>query len=304
MSGPKLTTLKLPSVLDLEFLPDEKSPSERFSSSDENKPEQKIRLSDPETGKTWGFVVIDNTVRGPGLGGIRMAPDLTLLEVSRLARAMTLKNSAACLPLGGGKSGLTVDPVYFNSHPEIKKNLISLFADALFRIDGYISAPDMGTNEIDVQQIYERFSEKLGTFNHMRGGAGRPPEKGGIPIDDWGLTAHGLFAAAKTMQTLELGFPIKNARVVIQATPQRAAPVRAVVASLFRAWRYTIGAVIPDSCRFTPTCSRYAEEAVLRRGLIVGIALTLWRLLRCHPFSQGGYDPVVRSKPPCLPVAD
>jgi len=211
-----LTTLKLPSVLDLEFLPDEKSPSERFTSSDENKPEQKIRLSDPETGKTWGFVVIDNTVRGPGLGGIRMAPDLTLLEVSRLARAMTLKNSAACLPLGGGKSGLTVDPVYFNSHPEIKKNLISLFADALFRIDGYISAPDMGTNEIDVQQIYERFSEKLGTFNHMRGGAGRPPEKGGIPIDDWGLTAHGLFAAAKTMQTLELGFPIKNARVVIQ----------------------------------------------------------------------------------------
>ncbi|MCH8311441.1 MAG: Glu/Leu/Phe/Val dehydrogenase [Nitrospinae bacterium] len=211
-----MTPLKLPGAFDLEILPDAKSPSERFSSSDENTPEQKIRLSDPETGQAWGFVVIDNTVRGPGLGGIRMAPDLTLLEVSRLARAMTLKNSAACLPLGGGKSGLTVDPYFFQSHPHLKRKLISLFTDALFKIDSYIPAPDMGTNEIDIQQIYEKFSEKLGTFNHMRGGAGRPPEKGGIPIDDWGLTAHGLFAAARTMETLQGGFPIKNARVVIQ----------------------------------------------------------------------------------------
>jgi len=211
-----LTPLKLPGTFDLERLADAKPSSERFSYSDENPPEQKIRLSDPGTGQTWGFVVIDNTLRGPGFGGIRMAPDLTLLEVSRLACAMTLKNSAAFLPLGGGKSGLTVDPYFFQSHPDRKRDLISLFADALFKIDSYIPAPDMGTNEIDVQQIYEKFSEKLGTFNHMRGGAGRPPEKGGIPIDDWGLTAHGLFAAARTMETLQAGFPIKNARVVIQ----------------------------------------------------------------------------------------
>ncbi len=216
LSGRILTTFKLPAVFDLEILPDANSSSKRFSRSDENKPEQKIRLNDPKTGQTWGFVVIDNTVRGPGLGGIRMAPDLTLLEVSRLARAMTLKNSAACLPLGGGKSGLTVDPHFFQSHPSLKKELIRLFADALFKIDRYISAPDMGTNEIDVQQIYEIFSDKLGTSRHMRGGAGRPPEKGGIPIDDWGLTAHGLFTAAMTMETLAGGFPIKNARVVIQ----------------------------------------------------------------------------------------
>jgi len=211
-----LTTFKLPAVFDLEVLPAAKSSSERFPSSDENKPEQTIRLSDPETGQTWGFVVIDNTIRGPALGGIRMASDLTLLEVSRLARAMTLKNSAACLPLGGGKSGLTVDPYFFQSHPSLKRKLIRLFADALFKINRYISAPDMGTNEIDVQQIYEIFSDNLGTFHHMRGGAGRPPEKGGIPIDDWGLTAHGLFTAAVAMENLEGGFPIKNARVVIQ----------------------------------------------------------------------------------------
>ena len=211
-----LTTFKLPDAFNLKILPSAKSPSERFSSYDEYAPEQRIRLSDQATGQIWGFVVVDNTVRGPGLGGIRMASDLTLLEVSRLARAMTLKNSAACLPLGGGKSGLTIDPVIFQAHPHLKRKLINLFADALFKIDAYISAPDMGTNEIDVQQIYENFSKKLGTFNHMRGGAGRPPEKGGIPIDDWGLTAHGLFTAAKTMECLEGGFPIKNARVVIQ----------------------------------------------------------------------------------------
>jgi glutamate dehydrogenase/leucine dehydrogenase len=211
-----LTTLKLPSAFDIEILPNKGESSDRFSSSDENKPEQMIQLSDPETGQTWGFVVVDNTLRGPGLGGIRMAPDVTLLEVSRLARAMTLKNSAACLPLGGGKSGLAVDPYFFQLYPSLKRELISLLADALFRIDSYIPAPDMGTNEIDVQQIYENFSEKLGTFHHLRGGAGRPPEMGGIPIDDWGLTAHGLFAAARTMETLKGGFPIKNARVVIQ----------------------------------------------------------------------------------------
>lgn len=211
-----MTTPKLPGAFEIEIIQKMEGLSERFSSSDSHQPEQKIRLSDPETGQTWGYVVIDNTVRGPGLGGIRMAPDLTLLEVSRLARAMTLKNSAACLPLGGGKSGLTVNPGYFQSDPYLKRDLIGLLADALFEIDTYISAPDMGTNEVDVQQIYEIFSEKLGTFNHMRGGTGRPPEKGGIPIDDWGLTAHGLFTAARTLETLEGGFPIKNARVVIQ----------------------------------------------------------------------------------------
>jgi glutamate dehydrogenase (NAD(P)+) len=211
-----VTTPRLPDSFTLEILSDRNSSSERFSSFDESKAEKQIRLYDPETGHTWGYVVIDNTVRGPGLGGIRMASDLSLLEVSRLARAMTLKNSTACLPLGGGKSGLAVDPDFFKTKPDHKIKLIRLFADALFRIENYISAPDMGTNENDVQRIYDFFSEKLETSIHMRGGTGRPPENGGIPIDDWGLTAHGLFNAAKTMQTLDRGFPIKNARVVIQ----------------------------------------------------------------------------------------
>lgn len=210
-----LTALELPNRFDLEILP-EKSSSGRFSEYDEKPPEKKIRLNDSKTGKPWGFVVVDNTLRGPGLGGIRMAADVTLVEVSRLARAMTLKNSAACLPFGGGKSGLTVDPELFQTHPHLKRDLIDLFAEALFDVKSYIPAPDMGTNEDDIQQIYESFSEKLGTRNHLRGGAGRPPAKGGVPIDEWGLTAHGLFAAARTMERLDGGFPIQNSQVVIQ----------------------------------------------------------------------------------------
>jgi len=46
------------------------------------------------------------------------------------------------------------------------------------------------------------------------------------------------------------------------------------------------------SCRFTPTCSAYAIEAVEKHGAIKGTALSIWRVLRCNPFGKGGYDPV------------
>lgn len=69
--------------------------------------------------------------------------------------------------------------------------------------------------------------------------------------------------------------------------------------ALLRLWRGTVGRLLPDSCRFTPSCSHYAAEALLRRGPLVGTALAAWRLLRCNPLSKGGYDPVVASRPPC-----
>lgn len=46
------------------------------------------------------------------------------------------------------------------------------------------------------------------------------------------------------------------------------------------------------SCRFTPTCSAYCIEAVMEWGILIGLALTLWRVLRCNPFCPGGHDPV------------
>lgn len=50
------------------------------------------------------------------------------------------------------------------------------------------------------------------------------------------------------------------------------------------------------SCRFTPSCSQYAIEALEEWGLICGTALAIWRVLRCNPFSDGGYDPVPKRK--------
>ena len=46
------------------------------------------------------------------------------------------------------------------------------------------------------------------------------------------------------------------------------------------------------SCRYLPTCSEYAVDAVKQRGIFVGIGLAIWRVLRCHPFARGGHDPV------------
>ncbi|MBQ0125464.1 MAG: membrane protein insertion efficiency factor YidD [Clostridiales bacterium] len=52
----------------------------------------------------------------------------------------------------------------------------------------------------------------------------------------------------------------------------------------------------PPCCRFTPTCSQYAVEAFSEWGFIVGLGLTVWRILRCNPFCRGGYDPVPENK--------
>jgi uncharacterized protein len=65
---------------------------------------------------------------------------------------------------------------------------------------------------------------------------------------------------------------------------------------LLRLYKRLISPLLPASCRFVPTCSEYAAEAVARHGLFRGAILGFWRLLRCNPFSRGGYDPVTGSK--------
>lgn len=61
---------------------------------------------------------------------------------------------------------------------------------------------------------------------------------------------------------------------------------------LIKLYRYFISPLLPISCRFTPTCSEYAIEAMNKYGAVKGSYLAAKRILRCHPFNPGGYDPV------------
>jgi uncharacterized protein len=65
-----------------------------------------------------------------------------------------------------------------------------------------------------------------------------------------------------------------------------------LVVFLLSLYKVFLSPVLPSSCKFYPTCSAYAQEAVARHGVVRGLGLALRRLLRCRPFSAGGYDPV------------
>ena len=62
--------------------------------------------------------------------------------------------------------------------------------------------------------------------------------------------------------------------------------------ALVWSWRLTFGALFPTTCKYHPSCSQYAIDALRTRGLLRGSALVAWRLLRCNPWSRGGFDPV------------
>jgi putative membrane protein insertion efficiency factor len=64
------------------------------------------------------------------------------------------------------------------------------------------------------------------------------------------------------------------------------------LAGVFAAYRRFVSPLLPPACRFTPTCSEYAREAVTHHGVCRGLALAARRLARCHPFNAGGPDPV------------
>ncbi|HKQ05914.1 MAG TPA: membrane protein insertion efficiency factor YidD [Blastocatellia bacterium] len=68
--------------------------------------------------------------------------------------------------------------------------------------------------------------------------------------------------------------------------------MKVVLIALIRGYQMVISPMLPPACRFTPTCSAYTLEAVRRYGALRGAYMGVRRLLRCHPFHPGGYDPV------------
>jgi len=78
--------------------------------------------------------------------------------------------------------------------------------------------------------------------------------------------------------------------------PPRARGVARLLAAVVRGYQLAISPLLRPSCRFAPSCSEYAYESLVEHGALRGTWLALRRLLRCHPFCEGGYDPVPQSK--------
>jgi glutamate dehydrogenase/leucine dehydrogenase len=147
-------------------------------------------------------VVIDNIAAGASIGGVRMAPDVTLGECVKLARAMTLKNAAAGLPHGGGKSVIRADPAM---PAERKLRTMRAFAQAVKDLKDYIPGPDMGTNETCMAWVWDEIGRAVGL----------PRALGGIPLDEIGATGHGLVSALEAAENVS-GVGIKGSRVSVQ----------------------------------------------------------------------------------------
>jgi glutamate dehydrogenase (NAD(P)+) len=172
-----------------------------FPTVDELGPAKVVFVADPSLGLE-AVVVVDNVAIGPAIGGTRMAPDITVDEVARLARAMTLKNAAAGLPHGGAKSGIKADP---GMPHEDKVRLVRAFGRAIAPLTDYVPGPDMGLDEGLMAQIRETCGRAVGL----------PAVLGGIPLDVLGATGYGLAVAADVCQELEL-VPLDGSRVVVQ----------------------------------------------------------------------------------------
>lgn len=172
-----------------------------FDFADALGPIKIVHVYDPKGGLK-AIVVIDNIARGPSIGGIRMAPDVSAVEAFRLARAMTMKNSAANLPHGGGKSVIFGDPKMDLAK---KEQLIRAFARAIRDLVEYIPGPDMGTDERCMAWIHDEIGRAVGL----------PTEIGGIPLDEIGATGWGLKAGVEAAIKY-CAFDLKGARVAIQ----------------------------------------------------------------------------------------
>lgn len=181
-------------------------------------PEYVVKVSDSDLGME-GFLVIDDTTLGPGKGGIRMTPDVTVEEVLRLANTMTWKNALADIPFGGAKGGI----VWPGGSEKLKKAFVQSYAQAIkpFIPKKYVAGPDVNTGEKEMQWIFE-------ATGIWKSATGKPENlcvespgncengvcrKCGIPHEA-GSTGFGVAQATKVASEV-LGINIKGATVSI-----------------------------------------------------------------------------------------
>lgn len=175
-----------------------------LQSIDEWGPEKIVCVSDSRSGMR-GVLVVDNTARGTGKGGIRMSPTVSVAEIARLARVMTWKWAAADLFHGGAKAGIVADP----AAPD-KERIVRAFARKLAdQIPAsYVAGLDMGMTERDAAIIQDELGDR-GTA------VGVPEVLGGVPYDELGVTGHGVVAAlAAALEPRNR--PMAGVRVAVQ----------------------------------------------------------------------------------------
>jgi glutamate dehydrogenase/leucine dehydrogenase/CBS domain-containing protein len=125
----------------------------------------------------------------PSMGGIRMLPDLVPSDIYNLARGMTLKNAAANLPYGGGKSGIIAER---DIPPEEHTEIVRCFARLINRYKNvYVPGPDVGTNDADMKTI--------AIENGIDSAVSKPADMGGNRIDELGAAAGGVVIALQTL---------------------------------------------------------------------------------------------------------
>lgn len=183
-------------------------------SADSFGPEYVIRIHDPKIGMT-GFLVIHNTVLGPGKGGIRMTKNVSAEEVLRLATTMTWKNSLAGIPFGGAKAGI----VWQGGSDELKKQFIQSFAKSLKPLmpKKYIAGPDVNTGEREMQWFVEATGNWVTATgkpaNYCAVVSGKKTKKCGLP-HELGSTGFGVVKSAVVAAELAK-INIKGATVAI-----------------------------------------------------------------------------------------
>jgi glutamate dehydrogenase (NAD(P)+) len=248
--------------------------SDAFALADELGPAKTTHVQIPDHG-IRGILVVDNIATGPAIGGLRIAPDVSLEECARLARAMTLKNAAAGLPHGGGKSVLVADPKMPVAQ---KEQVIRGFAHALRHETDYIFGPDMGTDETCMAWIKDEIGRSVGL----------PREIGGIPLDEIGATGWGVSHVADVAAHYA-GIELKGARLAIQgfgAVGKHAARFLANLGAVLVAASDSTGTLHdPDGIDLGTliplkesgkSVSDYPGGHKLGRDAIVGIDCDLW----------------------------